>query len=114
MTWLTSATHSATASATHMNGRSSFHTGMPPAVITISSLSPLSLLRMWMVAISSPMGAMTAIMLGTANVVITKKRSAFCPWLVISSSWRSATAIHTTAVSDMTMSTSAPAVCRLT
>ena len=42
----------------------------PEAVSTISSESPLSRLSVWMQAISSENGAMMAIRLGSASVVI--------------------------------------------
>ena len=53
-----------------------------------------------MEAISRAIGAISAIMLGMASAVIARKRSASWPCVVISSSWRSATAIHTTPVND--------------
>ena len=67
-----------------------------------------------MEAMSRAIGAIKAIMLGIANVVMARNRMTFWPWVVISSSCRSATAIQTTPVSDKRMSTSAPAVCRKT
>ncbi len=70
---------------------SSDQTGMPPAVMTISSLSPLRRLSTWMQAISSAIGAISASMLGIASVVMARKRRASWPCVVISSSWRSAT-----------------------
>ena len=42
MTWLTRATKLATASANSPSGFNKVHTAMPPEVMTISSLSPLS------------------------------------------------------------------------
>ena len=57
-----------------------------------------------MEAISRAIGAISAIMLGMASVVMARKRSASWPCVVISSSWRSATAIQTTPVSDTRMS----------
>ncbi len=44
-TWFTKATASATSRANAPSGFMSAQTFMPPAVMTISSLSPLSLLR---------------------------------------------------------------------
>ena len=54
--WLTPAIPSDTSSASMPSGFSSAHTGMPPAVMTISSLSPLSRLSTWMAAISRAIG----------------------------------------------------------
>ena len=103
-TWLTQETPSATSNASSANGFSSDQAGMPPAVMTMSSLSPLSRLSTWMEAISRAIGAIRAIMLGMASVVIARKRRASCPCVVISSSWRRATAIQTTPVKDTRMS----------
>jgi hypothetical protein len=99
-------------SANSASGFSSDHGGMPPAVMTMSSLSVLRRFKTWMAAISRPMGAIRAVMAGMASVVMSRNRRASWPWEVISSSWRSATAIHTTPVSDTRMRISAPAVCR--
>ena len=71
---------------------------MPPAVMTISSLSPFSLLSTWMLAISSATGAMKASRPGMASVVMPRKRMTSWPWVVISSSWRRAMAIQVTPV----------------
>jgi hypothetical protein len=73
---LTTDTPSATSSASSPSGLSKAHTGAPPAVSTISSLSLLRRLSTWMVAISRAMGAITASMLGIASVVMARKRSA--------------------------------------
>ena len=60
------------------------------------------------------MGAISASMLGIASEVMVRKRRASWPWLVMSSSWRRATPIHTTLVSDSRMTTVAPATWRNT
>jgi hypothetical protein len=80
----------------------------------MSSLSLLRRFSTWMVAIRRAIGAITASMLGMASVVMARKRSASCPWVVISSSCRRATPIQTTLTSDIRMTSVMPATCRNT
>ena len=84
--WFTPETASATSSARKPSGLSRAQTGVPPAVMTISSLSLARRLSTWMLAMSKAMGAIRASMPGSASVVMVRKRSTSWPWLVISSS----------------------------
>src|SRR5262249_61168480 len=73
-TWFTMAMPMATRMASTPSGLISDQAGVPPAAMTMSSLSLLRRLRTWMEAMSRAMGAISAIMLGIASVVITRKR----------------------------------------
>ena len=97
-----------------ISGRAALHTVAPEAVSTISSLSLLRRFSVWMAAISSEKGAMIAIRLGSASVVILTSIHTSWPCEVTTLSWRRASAIHTMADSDKRMISSAPPACRKT
>ena len=80
--WFTNATAIAMMTASAISGRATTQIFAPDAVSTISSLSLLSRLSVWRVAISSANGAMTASRLGSASVVILTSIQTSWPWLV--------------------------------